>query len=170
MMDVEDVDIVLERIKMTNKNINKNLNDSKFYIFEQGFYNLIEKRTEDFIKAYNDINENKISKYRYGLESVGLSYSDFIIQFFYDKWRFKPTIFGGSTYDPIIEISSRGYYPYRKGDINSKLLHKYFGDDELILYKDFIRKIFDIRGYCGKDYKYMKEKHFYKGCWRNGTC
>lgn len=155
---------------MTNKNINKNLNDSKFYVFEQGFRNLIEKRIEEFIETYNKFNENKIQKYRYGLVPVGWSYSDFRIQLFYDKWTYRQTISGGSEYDPVLEISLSNCYNNIKKDRTSKLIYKYFGDDELVLYKDLIIKIFDIRTSCGKNYEYMKAKRSYKNKWRNGTC
>lgn len=105
---------------MIPKLINKHLNDMKFYIFEQSVYNKIEKNIEQCIKKLNAFQSEKeqIFKYRYGVEGRGLSSGkDFFIEFYYDKWAYEPTPWGGSTYKPQIRIDTKilnGFQFYTK--------------------------------------------------------
>lgn len=142
---------------MRSKTLNKIMNDTKFYIFEQGFRSNIEKKIESFIEEYNNINDNQITKYRYGLNGYGSYGYDFIIQLFYDNWTYKGTFLGGSVFDAPIEISDRKSY-YKEEDTNSVILNKYFGDDELLVYHQLIKGIFEIRRRCDKDYETMKKR------------
>jgi hypothetical protein len=153
---------------MLSKNINKHLNDMKFYIFEQATLNTIEKRIEKCIKELNTIqSENeKITKYRYGLNNNFGKSDDFIIEFYYDRWEYKNNPYYGSDYNPPLKLDTC-FSIFGFTEKQKHFVCKYFGDEELDTYKTMLTHIYDIRSIYGKEFDKFRNKYNYKGIWKS---